>query len=183
MDKLLYILEETLKFFLNAKAWQLFLLLFGSMLAAPLVGPTLPNPIIGIAVASLILMGLFTGWWWSIATAANEKLDPSLKKSTKWMVLGLIYTAVYFLGVLLFISSSTHPTQEIPKFILPMHLLAMYAIVYAMLFTAKRLVTLERKQEVTFFEYSGPFFLLWFFPIGVWFIQPKVNKTLGKSAT
>jgi len=42
-----------------------------------------------------------------------------------------------------------------------------------------RLVTLERRQPVTFFDYSGPFFLFWFFPIGVWFIQPRVNKLLG----
>ena len=64
----------------------------------------------------------------------------------------------------------------------PMHLLAMLGIFYALVFTANRLTTLERKQQVSFFDYSGPFFLLWFFPIGIWFIQPRVNKLLGNDA-
>ena len=61
-----------------------------------------------------------------------------------------------------------------------MHLLAMAAIFYALGFTSKQLVKLEQRENVSFFNYSGPFFLFWFFPIGIWFIQPKVNKLLGQ---
>lgn len=174
-------MEGALKFFLNAKGWQLFLVLFGSMLVGPLVTSALPDPILGMAVTSLIFMALYVGWLWAIATTANQKLDSSLKKSTKWMGLGLLYAAVYLVVALMFLPSTTGPGQGMPGFIIPMHLLAMFAMFYALVFTAKRFVTLERKQEVTFFEYSGPFFLLWFFPIGVWFIQPRVNKMLGNN--
>ena len=174
-------MEGSLKFFLNAKGWQLFLVLFGSMAAAPFVVSALAKPVIGIAVTSLIFMVLYMGWLWAIATAANHQLNPALKKSTKWMGLGLVYAAVYLIGALWLLPDTTEPGQGVPGFVIPMHLLAMFAMFYALVFTAKRLVTLERQQEVSFFEYSGPFFLLWFFPIGIWFIQPKVNKMLGNN--
>jgi hypothetical protein len=29
---------------------------------------------------------------------------------------------------------------------------------------------------VSFYDFSGPFFLLWFFPIGIWIIQPRINR-------
>jgi hypothetical protein len=151
------------------------------MVAGPFVISGLPNPLVGIAVASLIFMVLYVGWLWAIATTANQKLEQSLKQSTKWMGLGLVYAAVYLLGGLLLFPSAPGAGQGLPGFIIPMHLLAMFAMFYALVFTAKRLVTLERKQQVSFFEYSGPFFLLWFFPIGVWFIQPRVNKLLGNN--
>ena len=168
-----------MKFFLNAKGWQLFLVLFGSMLAGPVVTSALPDRILGMAVTSLIFMALYVGWLWSIAAKANQKLNPSLQKSTKWMGLGLAYAAFYLVGALMLLPSTTSPGKGLPGFIIPMHLLAMFAIFYALAFTAKQLVTLERQQKVSFFEYSGPFFLLWFFPIGVWFIQPRVNQLLG----
>jgi hypothetical protein len=51
---------------------------------------------------------------------------------------------------------------------------------YALWFTAKQFMSLQRQEALTFIDYSGPFFLLWFFPIGIWFIQPKVNSILGE---
>lgn len=171
-----------LKFFLNAKGWQLFLLLFGSMLGAPFLISVLPNPVIGIAVTSLLFMALYLGWLWAIATTANQRLDPSLRRSTKWMGLGLVYASIYLIGAFIFLPGTSDLDQEMPGFIVPLHLLAMFAIFYSLVFTAKQIVTLERKQPVSFFEYSGPFFLFWFFPIGVWFIQPRVNKMLGNNA-
>lgn len=168
-----------MKLFLNAKGWQLFLVLFGTMLGAPMVTSALSDSVSAIAVSTLIFMVLYVGWLYAIASEANKKVDPPLKKSTKWMIIGLAYAAIYIAGALIFLPRQMGTGQGMPGFIVPMHLLAMFAMFYALLFTAKRLVTLERKQEVTFFEYSGPFFLLWFFPIGVWFIQPRVNKLLG----
>ncbi|MEN9640511.1 MAG: hypothetical protein RLZZ262_2380, partial [Bacteroidota bacterium] len=35
---------------------------------------------------------------------------------------------------------------------------------------------LELQREVRFSEFIREFFLIWFFPIGIWFIQPKINR-------
>ena len=161
----------------------MFLVLMGSMFGAQLLMPVFSNPVIGILIGTLILMAIYMGWLISIAVMANRKLGESLKKPMKWVFLGLAYATAYLIGSLLVLPGSMDPGRGVPGFILPLHLLAMAAIFYALLFTAKSLVMVERNEATKFFEYSGPFFLLWFFPIGVWFIQPRVNKLLGGTVT
>jgi hypothetical protein len=32
------------------------------------------------------------------------------------------------------------------------------------------------QKPVTFSDFAGEFFLIWFFPVGIWIIQPRINK-------
>jgi len=41
---------------------------------------------------------------------------------------------------------------------------------------AKTVKSGELNRRARFSDYIGEFFLLWFWPLGIWFIQPKVNK-------
>jgi hypothetical protein len=157
----------------------MFLVLVGSMFGAQMLMLMFDDPTIGLLIGTLALMTVYMGWLLSIAVKANQKLEEPLKKSPRWMVLGLVYAASYLIGALVLLPGSLEQARGVPGYIVPLHLLAMAAIFYALLFTGKSLVTLERNQASTFFEYSGPFFLLWFFPIGVWFVQPRVVKLLG----
>lgn len=168
--------------YLKAKHWQLFVVLVGSMflaqamIATSIVSGESPNPMI-MAIPTFIMAVVFFGWLWSVATACSKVLSPELASSTKPMQFGLVYALVY-----LFISSGFFfgSGNQLLGYIVAMHLLAMASIFYALGFTAKQLAKLEQGQNVSFFSYSGPFFLFWFFPIGVWFIQPKVNQLLGR---
>jgi hypothetical protein len=170
--------DRMLKLFLVAKAWQIFLLLVGCMFASAVFMSTSPDPFVGMLIGTLIFMGVWMAWLWTIAQASNQKVDPVLRKSTRMIAVSIAYAALYVL-----VSPLIWPDLEgrpgVPALMVPMHLLAMVAIFYVLLFTANRLVTLDRKQKVSFFDYSGPFVLLWFFPLGVWFIQPRVNKLLA----
>lgn len=157
----------------------MFLVLLGSMFGARLMDTVVPDPIAAILIGSLGFMALYAAWLWAIAAAASQKLDAALRASPRWMAIGLLYAAVYLTGALILLSGASESGRGVPGFVVPMHLMAMFAVFYALAFTAKMLVTLERSQRVTFFDYSGPFFLFWFFPIGVWFVQPRVNKLLG----
>jgi hypothetical protein len=47
---------------------------------------------------------------------------------------------------------------------------------YNLYFVAKTLVLAETGKSASFYNYAGPFFLIWFFPIGVWFVQPRINR-------
>ena len=58
----------------------------------------------------------------------------------------------------------------------PLSLLAVFCMFYNLYFVAKNLVTAETGRSASFSNYAGPFFLLWFFLIGVWFIQPRINR-------
>jgi hypothetical protein len=60
--------------------------------------------------------------------------------------------------------------------IIPAHLYLMYCLVFTFWFIAKSLATIENNREVSFGDYVGNFFLLFFYPIGIWFVHPKVRK-------
>lgn len=62
--------------------------------------------------------------------------------------------------------------------IFPIHIFAMFCIFYSLYFVAKTLKTAELQREVTFSDFVGEFFLAWFFPIGVWILQPRINKMI-----
>lgn len=167
--------------YLKAKHWQLFIVLAGSMfLAQALMFSSVMNggalSQVTLVLPTLIVGILLFGWLWAVATACSKVLSPELASSPTPMKLGLSYALIYliFSGVFFF-----GPGKQPPGYVVFMHLLAMAAIFYALGFTAKQLVKVERGENVTFFSYSGPFFLFWFFPIGIWFIQPRVNYLLG----
>jgi hypothetical protein len=50
---------------------------------------------------------------------------------------------------------------------------------YILYFVAKTMKSVEMQKTVTFNDYAGEFFLIWFFPIGIWFLQPRINKIFG----
>jgi len=58
----------------------------------------------------------------------------------------------------------------------------MFCIFYCLYFVAKALKSVELQREVTFNDYAGEFFLFWFSPIGVWVLQPRINKLFDNSA-
>ncbi|MDF1781507.1 MAG: hypothetical protein P1U67_09450 [Alcanivoracaceae bacterium] len=170
-----------MRIYLKAKHWQLFIALVGSiffaqaMMASSMLSGDLPSPLVMIA-PTIFAAIVFFGWLWSVASACSKALPPELVSSTKPMQLGLIYALVYFMISSGFFFSSN---GRLPGYIVVMHLLAMASIFYSIGFTAKQLVKLEQGKEVSFSLYSGSFFLFWFFPIGIWFIQPKINQLLG----
>lgn len=68
---------------------------------------------------------------------------------------------------------------SLPGILVVMHLLATIAVLYVLGFSAKNLIMAEKQAAISFFDYAGPFFLMWFFPIGVWFVQPRVNRLVA----
>ena len=169
-----------MRFFLKAKHWQLFILLFGPMFFARalrfnfIMNGKQASPILVLLPAALI-GALFFGWLWSVSAACSRELPKELVSSPRPMQVGLVY-ALFYLAISGFFFGSG---ASLPGYIIIMHMMAMVAMFYALGFTAKQLAKLELKKAVSFYEYSGPFFLFWFFPVGIWFIQPKVNKLLG----
>jgi hypothetical protein len=49
---------------------------------------------------------------------------------------------------------------------------------YTINFVAKKIKTAELQCNVTFSDYIAEFFLVWFHFIGVWILQPRINKML-----
>ena len=60
--------------------------------------------------------------------------------------------------------------------VFPLHLFATFCFFYVFYFVAKSLVTVNKRKEVFIGDYAKSWILLCLFPIGVWFIQPRINQ-------
>lgn len=166
-----------MKFFLKGKSWQVFIFL---------ISPIIIQAVFTSSYNSMHLFGyfwfafmvFFIGWLYTIGIYANNNAPENLKINTNLYKVGFLTPLIYaiLLNFYFFPTIELGQTPKPPFWLIPMHLLSMLGIFYGLLFTARRLVTVQRSEKVGFFEYSGAFFLFWFFPVGIWFIQPKVNK-------
>ena len=90
----------------------------------------------------------------------------------------LPYVIAYFLFATFYFPRPSNMQDPVVPLglIFPLHLVAMFGMFYALIFCAKSLVMAERQQRVSFGDYVLPLFLIWFYPVGVWFIQPRLNS-------
>jgi len=191
--------------FLRAKHWQLFLLSFGipMLLQIVMMGSIITglSPNAGpdfifsyfkfFPLIMLLFMGTMFGWFWSVATGLQSMVPAGIKmKGTLFKVFLLI--PVIYITVLcitlptLFLSphfNNVHnPAPILLAFsvIVPLHLFSMFCIFYCMYFAAKTIKTVELQREVTFSDFTGEFFLIWFFCIGIWILQPRINRLVNQ---
>ncbi len=172
--------------FLQAKHWQIFLLLFGlgfvgNVVAMSSISVTAQSPedFGKVGIPFVILMALFMfcflGWLWSMGSFLGSIVQPLLRLKTGFFRFALVYPGPYiFVFMSLFQSTTTNPA--LLAIIFPFHFLAVFCIFYDLYFVSKCLLLAETSKPVSFCDYAGPFFLMWFFPIGVWFTQPRINR-------
>lgn len=161
-----------MNFLLTLKHWQLFL----AIIIFPVI---FPWDIITheIDLGSFAFAFLAVAWFYTITTHFHKKLPADV---TMDLTRYKIFTIVPFVYIMmLFIST---PTMSINSdsdafiWVLPIHLFSVYCIFYCLYFTAKTIKSVELQRPVVFGDFAGEFFLLWFFPIGIWIIQPKINR-------
>lgn len=183
------------KLFLRAKHWHIFILTFAlpfllQMMLIPLVVAG-DNPLIVLKVTpvsmAFLVVGYF-GWFWSIGTGLQSKVPAGVKLKVNRFRLFFFIPLVYLVLFLLFIAyglggfveSGQEPSSGavalILAVVLPIHFFVMFCLLYCIYFVAKTYKTVELQREVTFPEFAGEFFLFWFYPVGVWIVQPKINR-------
>jgi hypothetical protein len=59
---------------------------------------------------------------------------------------------------------------------IPLQFLTLFSNFYSIYFIAKALKMVDRQKQCVFSEFAEEFFLIFFFPFGIWKIQPKINK-------
>ena len=129
------------------------------------------------------------GWFYTVCINLNKKLPDTVKMNLtkfKWIFfIPLTYLLLFWLFVyfVLFriVSNGVEPNRGILAVIIPLHLFSMACLLYCTYFAAKSLKAVELQRPVTFSDYVGEFFLFVFFPIGVWFIQPKINRIFDET--
>jgi len=170
--------------YLRAKRWQVFVLFFGTFVFAQVafvasIFGTSRSPEnslkVGLPVWMAIVLSTFCilGWFWALGLFLNSIVVPPLRLRVGLFRFALLYPALYIVLFMAFFGS-TNPLLF--AVIIPLHLLAMFCMFYCLYFVSKSLVLAETGKPASFSDYAGPFFLMWFYPLGVWFIQPRVNR-------
>ena len=193
-----------INFFLRIKHWQLFQLLFVGPIAIQMILMMIflnsaietgdPQAMIRFfnffPVIMFIIMFGYMGWIYSIGAGFQKLLPEHVKMPLKTFTTFLVIAGLNLVAFSVFITfavndisdsvqSGSTPSlsylQVIPIFILT-NLFSLFCIVYSFYFAAKTLKSVELQRDAYSEHYLGYLFLFWFSIIGIWIIQPKVNK-------
>ena len=140
-------------------------------------------PLIMISFSLLIF-----GWFWSIAIGLQKKIPKGIEMKVKTFKVLFFFPLVYIILLMVYLTGLFNGMGT-PRFlgggwfiaiILPLHLFSMFCIFYSIRFAARTIKTAELQRKIGFGDFAGEFFLLWFYFVGIWIIQPKVNKLYGE---
>ncbi len=176
-----------MKRLLTLKPWQLFLVLCSPWFLAMFMPAVLISGYFKTGMTlqfglTFLTMAFLLGWFYVLGTNLQQKLPTKLqgKMKLKFFKFNLAFPLIYIATIVAGIGAITigefNPTASAVLFILPAHFYAMFCMFYSLYFVAKSLLAAEEGQFVGFDKFAGPFFLLWFYPVGVWFLQPRIKK-------
>lgn len=179
------------------KHWQVFGLLMGvpMFLQFIIMGHIKANnnPAVMISFFPLVLIlsvGLFSGWYYAVGTNLYKKLPETATINLKLFKIFLFIPVVYVLLFSMFIhgmlgegeiSKIGHPTPTSFAIFIPLNLFLIFCFFYCIYFIGKALKIVECQKNMTFIDCIVEILLIWIFPIGVWVIQPRINKLFETS--
>ncbi|WP_345012287.1 hypothetical protein [Christiangramia aestuarii] len=194
-----------IKKFLKAQHWQIFILvfalpfflqilitisLFSSFNEGSAPDPSFLNWFKLFPLIMLLYLGTTLGWFWSVGNGLQKYIPDGINLKIKKFRIFLFIPVVYLLLIFLLFGVASYGFSSgsnaaggtvgiLLLFIIPLHLFSMFCMFYLLYFVSKTIKTVELKRSVTFSDFVGEFFMIWFFPIGVWFIQPRINKIIS----
>lgn len=166
---------------LKLKSWQLFLLFLGiAGLAHLLLNPLLPEEnrhFLLLSPFEIALLLLLLSWFWILGIWLNRLVLEELRSGTIIFTLSIILSIaiVICLQTLFILQPASSSLLDLIPLIAPLYFLFIFCMLYNLYFIAKNLVLAEKNATVKPEEYIVPFLALWFFPIGLWLLQPRVN--------
>lgn len=183
-----------MSWFLRAKHWQIFLLIFAVPVVLEIIGMALvfatrdPAPVFVVfALMMAVVVTVQFGWFYNVGVALGKKLPENagmnLRRFRSFALVPAFYLGALMLGMIIF-GWYVFETHEPPSpalaallvIIIPLHFFSIFCIFYSIWFIAKSLKMVERWNRVELGDYIGDFFLIWFLFIGIWFIQPRINR-------
>jgi hypothetical protein len=191
-----------MKFFLRAKHWLLFVLTFGIPMLLDMViilntframagqanGAASNDDGSGyfilLPAGFLLFVYVLMGWMYAVAVGLQKMMPPGIKMKVTLFKIFFFTPLAYITLIICFMlgafngSGNPHFNPIILVAIIPLHLFSTFCMFYNLYFVAKTLKTVELQREAYFSDFVLEFFLVWFFPIGVWILQPRVNKLI-----
>ena len=176
MLSLYHVRPLLMKRLLLLKHWQMFALMWGPGL---LTLPLSPEASLEVFPVSLLLFGgVHLAWWYAIGAEMERRLPDHLRSSPTLFRVHAVYLMVVIaaIGSLLRFRDVWIHNATLQAVFLLMVLYYFPAFIIVVRFSARALATVEKQAKADAGDYMGNFMLLWMSFIGVWVLQPKLNR-------
>ena len=172
-----------MKKILLLKHWQLFLLFYlvsgipQIFFFEKIMNSERPQNL--IALVSVPSYFVYSFWIYSIGIYIFRIKQEGLNLTRfKISFFFLIIYFFFFLVLFAFIKLDTLFASAWAVGFVILHLIAIFCYLYCAYFIARLLNSIEQKKSVGINEILGDIFFILFFPLGVWFVQPRLNKII-----
>ena len=183
--------------FLRAPHWQLFLFSFGVPFLMQLLGSTVAVshlvtatplgeapawPYLLSSAGSLAIGTVLYGWSWSVGHGLQQRMPREFRKST------IGFSAVLFTLAFLCLLSSfsagkidllvddSNALTLLAWTMLPLFGVWMLSHLYVAVYLADVILTFENECEPGRHELIQLSLVIWLFPVGIWLVQPRINR-------
>lgn len=157
-----------MSFFLRIRTWELAAI-FYLLIVLRMMLPSEPLPSLMNKVLVYIAPIPPWLWLWAIAVEIPKNYSVNLKKAEA------LFKSIMLVGLVVWIIPSFMlDLGVLPNLVINILLIVLVVWVYS--YAARVLKSAEMKKDIPWSEALTEFFLIWIYPIGVWIIQPRVNK-------
>lgn len=135
------------------------------------------------AYINILAFSFLALWLYSITKMLSNKnkFDKGLKFGNFALILFSVMLYVIFLSI--YFARTFNQLDDPGWFLLVIligHSFLLFSIFYLTNFVAKSISTLDKKMIVVFNDYAQYFFLLLFFPVGIWWLHSKIKSVANR---
>ena len=156
--------------------WQVF----GYLIVVPVFFPDGDNRVYFDIIWGL----LFVFWVSKVNIELYDRLPSGVDLNLNFLLINIFVPAAYLMAIALTVGGYNITDENYQDYgwkvwiYLPMHFYCFFSFFYAIRFTAKAIASIEANENVDIGRYGTYMAGLFFFPVGIWWIQPKINKIL-----
>jgi len=159
--------------FLSLKHWQAFFIIIIGLFIQNLTITSNPT---ASWICTIVGAVIYSSWPIVVGNELNYLLPKRVTLNFSFFLINVFIWLVVLIGAFVFVGEGETLTftglSALP------FLYAFFAYFYCLAFPAKALKSIELNREANIGEYIGDFFLILFLPIGIWFLQPRLNKVV-----
>ena len=168
-------------FILRLKNWQLFLIIF-ILPWVIAIGLTLIFKFDNIGgrttlgIYTVIYYAIFIVWNYKVIKTFNKTkliLKPKQIKRLDWLLIIFCFYAVFLIFQTNLYLEGNVLTRILSQIII---LFSIYTFIFLVFCTAKTLKGLQLKNDIRTSDIIIEMFVIFYFPVGVWWLQKKVNR-------
>ena len=135
------------------------------------------------AIINIFIIIFFALWLYSIVKMLLNKERKNLAFNERRFDTILLISLAYsiFLSIYFVITYSSSDVSWVLIIIIPGNFFLGYSYFYLLNYTSRVISSVEVGKLVKFDQYASYFFCLIFFPIGIWWISPKIKSLLERA--